>query len=196
MKVIAHLFLSGLALCGVMGCREVYAPVPCSPDITIHYIDKPENDFIKEFIKNNPDEENLFELISISDKEGNVVEASPYSDFYTHQPAIIRFFPEIQEHYTSNTPFTEREYTIRYKAPFLFGDDRIEEVKLIYKVEYYGEFTHVWYNAESVKISDKTFQSTEEATNYYYNGEGIKVTAGASSFINIIIPIGEEDIAK
>lgn len=225
MKPIKFLMLSMLG--GLLSCSEGDSPevVRISPGFEIEYIDKPGSNLIKNYMINNPDKitelgyntfepHGVFEIISITDHDGDVFEYT-YADSFSKKGRNGEpcFMLNVNPRKGYGYGDVEKQYTIKYKLPFLLGEDRIEEVTFKFKsVGGDEQYTNFMYNADKIKKYDfSTFMPgqyplSEDLAAYkdrvnkfhslmYENGERKSIT-GHSSDCLIIIPIGEEDIAK
>jgi hypothetical protein len=148
--------LMGIMLFGVEGCSSDGPESLCSfsPWVHLIYTDMDGNSSFQEL--NNADkyvlDKNIFEIISVKDSEGNIVKIrNVTSGAKQPRPGGMGF--TIDETFSLQSPYTIREYTIKYKVRAIFGEDHIETLYLKYEVVNPG-FTDCRYNNEPVIIVD------------------------------------------
>ncbi|MDH6341237.1 hypothetical protein M2480_000387 [Parabacteroides sp. PFB2-12] len=160
MKKMLLLFLVAIGLSGCSGSED--AIVSYTPHIVILYSDGTGFVEMKEMDKEKIDDsdKNNLEIISITDEKGDTVQCTVRNFRKIGQTVMISL--NISEAFSPQKKETKREYTIKYKVPFLLGHDQIEEIKLYYTTRLRGDFSQILYN--NIDIRCVTTDSWEDPT--------------------------------
>lgn len=177
-----------------------------APSISIEYTDDEGNNLLQMFRDNKTPgpsievDEKMFQIVSLTDEKGVDIE---YSKITVGGERLTLAF-SVRESYSLQSPVVVREYTLKYKIPPILGDDVVEEVMLVYKVDGMNSgFKEVWYNDSKCKyISCESFlpKATDTETeienlekelfNALYCGDVVSYVQ--EDYVKLILPINKK----
>jgi hypothetical protein len=175
----------------LVSCKSSDAEFIFCPVVHVEYVDIQGNNIFIEDVHG-------FTILSITDN------GKPY-EYEAHKPApdshIMSIF--ISETFHVNTNIS-REYVIKYKVPSLFGEERVEELKLSFATNVPAGFTKAVYNGvevtdiDSMRLSDvdanaaSSDEDESDAIKYLHSGDLIAWFEGSTMYI--IIPVPEAEL--
>jgi hypothetical protein len=208
--ILKFIAVTTASLISVSSCKESdYASVFFSPGVGIEFTDMEGNDLFDKVIDSTDLKlSDFIEITSLTNETGASVSYAVKGFYQFYNKTYCRIYISIFETYIpDNSLKLTHEYTLKYKMPALWGNERTDEIKMTYNINIWGAFTESVYNGKKMKYFDllKVFppdpsidsitlmNQHEESINMVHTGEPAAFVYGSSD-LNLVIPVNREEI--